>query len=139
MPERNEPCPCGSGKKYKRCCALKGEGAAESLLRNPVVWIGAAVMVVALVVFLNWGGSGGSSLGAVGTTFYDESTLPFVDFSGLSQPAKEEVLEDINGRSCSCGCGLTLAQCVVTDPNCPLRASNIEQIRELIGAVPPVG
>ena len=21
---RNEPCPCGSGKKYKRCCYLKG-------------------------------------------------------------------------------------------------------------------
>lgn len=20
---RNEPCPCGSGKKYKNCCALK--------------------------------------------------------------------------------------------------------------------
>jgi hypothetical protein len=20
---RNEPCPCGSGQKYKRCCALK--------------------------------------------------------------------------------------------------------------------
>jgi hypothetical protein len=20
---RNEPCPCGSGLKYKRCCALK--------------------------------------------------------------------------------------------------------------------
>lgn len=19
-PERNDPCPCGSGKKYKRCC-----------------------------------------------------------------------------------------------------------------------
>jgi len=19
---RNEPCPCGSGKKYKRCCGL---------------------------------------------------------------------------------------------------------------------
>ena len=19
----NEPCPCGSGKKYKKCCALK--------------------------------------------------------------------------------------------------------------------
>ncbi len=19
-PERNEPCPCGSGKKYKKCC-----------------------------------------------------------------------------------------------------------------------
>jgi SEC-C motif-containing protein len=23
---RNEPCPCGSGKKYKKCCAAKGEG-----------------------------------------------------------------------------------------------------------------
>ncbi len=22
-PERNDPCPCGSGKKYKRCCLLK--------------------------------------------------------------------------------------------------------------------
>ncbi|MBW8311901.1 MAG: UPF0149 family protein [Rhizobium sp.] len=21
MPERNDPCPCGSGKKYKKCCA----------------------------------------------------------------------------------------------------------------------
>ncbi len=21
-PERNEPCPCGSGKKYKKCCFL---------------------------------------------------------------------------------------------------------------------
>ena len=23
-PSRNEPCPCGSGKKYKKCCLLKG-------------------------------------------------------------------------------------------------------------------
>jgi len=22
-PERNAPCPCGSGKKYKKCCALQ--------------------------------------------------------------------------------------------------------------------
>jgi Fe-S-cluster containining protein len=22
MPERNAPCPCGSGKKYKKCCSL---------------------------------------------------------------------------------------------------------------------
>ncbi len=21
---RNDPCPCGSGKKFKKCCALKG-------------------------------------------------------------------------------------------------------------------
>lgn len=22
-PGRNDPCPCGSGRKYKHCCALK--------------------------------------------------------------------------------------------------------------------
>ncbi|HEY8077470.1 MAG TPA: SEC-C metal-binding domain-containing protein [Labilithrix sp.] len=30
---RNDPCPCGSGKKYKKCCALKpagGDGAPAS-------------------------------------------------------------------------------------------------------------
>jgi tetratricopeptide (TPR) repeat protein len=26
-PERNDPCPCGSGKKYKKCCAEWSEGA----------------------------------------------------------------------------------------------------------------
>lgn len=26
-PERNEPCPCGSGRKYKKCCAEWAEGA----------------------------------------------------------------------------------------------------------------
>jgi Tfp pilus assembly protein PilF len=25
---RNDPCPCGSGKKYKRCCLSKHEAAA---------------------------------------------------------------------------------------------------------------
>jgi hypothetical protein len=24
---RNDPCPCGSGKKYKRCCARSSEAA----------------------------------------------------------------------------------------------------------------
>lgn len=24
---RNDPCPCGSGKKYKKCCALKTDAA----------------------------------------------------------------------------------------------------------------
>ncbi len=22
-PNRNDPCPCGSGKKYKKCCGVK--------------------------------------------------------------------------------------------------------------------
>lgn len=26
---RNGPCPCGSGKKHKKCCALKKKGLSE--------------------------------------------------------------------------------------------------------------
>ena len=35
---RNDPCPCGSGKKYKRCCLSEDEAAeraAQSALRAP--------------------------------------------------------------------------------------------------------
>jgi hypothetical protein len=28
-PGRNDPCPCGSGRKYKRCCLLKAEAVAH--------------------------------------------------------------------------------------------------------------
>ncbi len=37
---RNDPCPCGSGKKYKQCCRLKGlspEEAAANAKRSPAV------------------------------------------------------------------------------------------------------
>ena len=30
---RNQPCPCGSEKKYKKCCLLKEEAALQELLR----------------------------------------------------------------------------------------------------------
>ncbi|HTT70151.1 MAG TPA: SEC-C metal-binding domain-containing protein [Anaeromyxobacteraceae bacterium] len=29
-PGRNDPCPCGSGKKYKQCCLGKDEEKARS-------------------------------------------------------------------------------------------------------------
>ena len=28
-PGRNDPCPCGSGRKYKQCCLAKDEAAAR--------------------------------------------------------------------------------------------------------------
>jgi tetratricopeptide (TPR) repeat protein len=31
---RNDPCPCGSGKKYKRCCLAKDEAAARTARVN---------------------------------------------------------------------------------------------------------
>ena len=31
-PGRNDPCPCGSGKKYKKCCLLKKRDADSFIL-----------------------------------------------------------------------------------------------------------
>lgn len=37
-PKRNEPCPCGSGKKYKACCYLKESGNGDVLSRSEAVF-----------------------------------------------------------------------------------------------------
>lgn len=34
---RNDPCPCGSGKKYKRCCLQKDEAAEPAALAATTV------------------------------------------------------------------------------------------------------
>jgi len=31
---RNEPCPCGSGKKYKECHASEGQAYLDKLVRD---------------------------------------------------------------------------------------------------------
>lgn len=31
-PGRNDPCPCGSGKKYKKCCEAKDDAASAKKL-----------------------------------------------------------------------------------------------------------
>jgi hypothetical protein len=33
---RNDPCQCGSGKKYKKCCLITEDGAAAQARRQPV-------------------------------------------------------------------------------------------------------
>ena len=69
MAGRNTPCPCGSGKKYKHCCALK-ESRARS---QRSLWTGVLVALVLLgglflagVAFTSDdGGSDGGSSGRV--------------------------------------------------------------------------
>ena len=50
---RNAPCPCGSGKKYKRCCLLKSEKTSwtSKILMSVIalmLLIGAIVMLTSL-------------------------------------------------------------------------------------------
>ena len=46
-PGRNDPCPCGSGKKYKHCCALK----KDRLSIGTQVWF---VLIAAMLLIGAW-------------------------------------------------------------------------------------
>ncbi|MEX0647692.1 MAG: SEC-C metal-binding domain-containing protein [Balneolaceae bacterium] len=56
-PERNDPCHCGSGKKYKNCCQGKdNSGLASKIgISGLVAAVLAALIVVAIALS---GGSG---------------------------------------------------------------------------------
>jgi hypothetical protein len=90
--------------------------------RKVLTWI-AAFSVVALIVYAFFQMSG---------IRYTERDLTMVDFSVLNRSQKRAALQAVNQARCPCGCGMTLAQCVVTDSTCPLRSKNIEGIRAMI-------
>lgn len=49
---RNQPCPCGSGLKYKRCCALKGNKASLGS-RIAISLIGLMLLTGAVFMFVS--------------------------------------------------------------------------------------
>lgn len=46
-PGRNDPCPCGSGLKYKKCCEAKSDSKTSAML---LVVIG-AILAAALLAY----------------------------------------------------------------------------------------
>ena len=75
---RNDPCPCGSGKKYKHCC-LKGGGVFKTR-RTKVNRILAAILVAVTVTVafvygrdpaLLTGAAGALAIGAYNFIFSD--------------------------------------------------------------------
>lgn len=58
--------------------------------------------------------------------------IPGVDLSRLSPEKRAKALAALNSERCTCGCGLTVAQCRVDDPTCtvslPLARDILEQI-----------
>src|SRR4051794_35540210 len=85
-------------------------------------WIVAAVVV----------GGAGYGLSQMSTVAYGEAEIKVVDFSGLQPKQRRAALEAANAARCTCGCGMTLAQCVATDSTCPVREDNITQIRRIV-------
>ena len=57
---RNEPCACGSGKKYKTCCEAKAQ--ANSGARLMIVLIAALVLAGVLAMMANRGQSTGGGV-----------------------------------------------------------------------------
>ena len=54
------------------------------------------------------------------TNAKNATELPGVDMSKLTPDQKKAVLHKLNADSCSCGCGLTLAQCRINDSSCDI-------------------
>jgi thiol-disulfide isomerase/thioredoxin len=48
------------------------------------------------------------------------TSLPGVDFKGLTPEQKKIVLKRLNSETCTCGCKLTIAQCRLNDETCPV-------------------
>ena len=44
--------------------------------------------------------------------------IPGIDLAALSPELRATILQQLNSEHCTCGCGLTLAQCRVDDPDC---------------------
>jgi hypothetical protein len=45
--------------------------------------------------------------------------LPGVDLAHLTPQQKHAALRRMNAENCTCGCGLTIAQCRINDSTCP--------------------
>lgn len=54
---RNDPCPCGSGRKYKQCCADKQDGGSEF---GTYALIAVLVAIAGVLVYTFTADSGGS-------------------------------------------------------------------------------
>lgn len=58
---RNDQCPCGSGRKFKKCCASKTASARQSRVLMIVVGLFVVgALAAGLASFRADGGSGGS-------------------------------------------------------------------------------
>ena len=60
--------------------------------------------------------------------------IPGVNLAALSPEARAKVLQQLNSEHCTCGCGLTLAQCRIDDPTCsvslPLAQALVKKIAD---------
>ncbi len=79
-PGRNDLCPCGSGKKYKKCHEAKETGRAKG--RILVFVVGAAVAAAAVAAVVSFTGQGAAG----GTRIWDPLHGHYHDANGVEVP-----------------------------------------------------
>jgi len=62
--------------------------------------------------------------------------IPGIDLSVLTPGQKTQALQSLNSEHCSCGCGLTVAQCRVDDPSCTVSLPLAKDIVKKIAGQP---
>ena len=60
--------------------------------------------------------------------------IPGIDLAVLTPEQKTKALQTLNSEHCTCGCGLTVAQCRVDDPTCPVSLPLAKDIVKKIAA-----
>jgi thiol-disulfide isomerase/thioredoxin len=59
--------------------------------------------------------------------------IPGVDLKALTPAQREKALAQMNTEHCSCGCGLTVAQCRINDPSCDVSLPQAKKIAAAAG------
>jgi hypothetical protein len=101
---------------------VRKQRAKKSAAPAFVKWI-----VVAAIV-----GLAGYGISQMSNIAYGDAEIKVIDFSVLDAKQKRSALEAANSARCTCGCGMTLAQCVATDSTCPIRDSNVQRIKTMV-------
>ncbi len=65
--------------------------------------------------------------------------IPGIDLSKLTPEQKKTALRQFNEQTCTCGCGLTLAQCRINDTTCAVSLTLARQVLENIAPGKPAG
>lgn len=67
------------------------------------------------------------------------TSLPGISFRGLTAEQKKLALKRMNTERCTCGCGMTVAECRITDPSCSTSRKLAQQVVDQIraGSTPP--
>jgi hypothetical protein len=60
------------------------------------------------------------------------TSIPGVDLTKLTPAKRTEAIKALNADDCTCGCGLTVAECRINDPTCsvslPIAQKMVEKI-----------